>query len=87
MAHEEETVTEPKEPAETAPETFDPEGETIALEQVPVGSSAWAIMALASGQRVMREAWVNNKHFDPRHIRGGIQLSFEDIIADDWKVI
>lgn len=63
------------------------EGGTADDVAVPVGSSAWALAALSSGERVMREIWTDNHHLDPAHIRAGIRLTFEDVFANDWKVV
>ncbi|ANH49097.1 hypothetical protein [Tritonibacter mobilis] len=75
------------EPDEQAEDEGDAEGGTADTATVPVGSSAWALAALASGERVMREIWTDNHHLDPAHIRAGIRLTFEDVFANDWKVV
>lgn len=70
--------------AETDAVSDQTEAKTVDVE---IGSAAWAMSKLAGGERVMREAWVDNHHIDPAHIRGGIRLSREDVLADDWKTI
>lgn len=93
-AHEtaEEGDEKPEEQAEDNVTASAAEAETPAeasVDQVTVafGSSAWALAMLASGKRVMREAWLDNHHLDPSHIRAGIRLSFEDVVASDWKAV
>lgn len=64
-------------------QTIEPEDEAPASGM----TSGEAISALAAGQRVMRETWTDNHHLDPAHIRAGVRLTYDDIMAADWKAV
>ncbi|MEM8971348.1 MAG: hypothetical protein AAGD43_04695 [Pseudomonadota bacterium] len=52
-----------------------------------VGTANWAIAQLLDGNRIKQKSRMDNKHFDPAHIRGGLRMTYAELMADDWEVI